>query len=82
MGAVQPNPWANATRIPVALPAATTVTLEVFTARGELVLRREMDLTAGVHQLEIQRRDTPGAGLYLYRIGANEEHWTGKMVVQ
>ena len=79
---ILPNPFRTSTRVSFSLPAAASVTLEVFDVSGRVVatLLSRANLAAGPHQVEFRRPALP-SGLYLSRLQAGPEVVTRKMLV-
>lgn len=82
-----PNPFNAATRIPFALPRASTVTLEIYDILGRKVrtLLDRRPMTAGSHTVQwdgTSGDDKPVAsGIYLLRIRTDEASGTRKMIL-
>jgi len=81
-----PNPFSSTTTIGLALPTATSVTLEIYDASGRRVRTLLAGtMSAGFHTTIWDRRDDRGglvpAGVYLYRIRAGENQSEEKAVV-
>jgi hypothetical protein len=82
-----PNPFNPSTRIRFGLPAASRVSLSVFTIRGELVAKliRGEELAAGYHSRIWDGTDLRGeraaSGVYLYRLVTEERTLGRKMVL-
>ena len=82
-----PNPFNPATEIGFNLPEPAVVTLEVFDAQGKRVqaLITEEARAAGPHRVRWDGRDERGApaasGAYFYRLAANREVETRKMLL-
>lgn len=81
VGQNQPNPFAEQTIIPFALPEAKDVELTVSDAQGRIVLRRSGSFAAGAHQFVITGADLPASGgVYQYQLQAGDLVLTRKMV--
>jgi hypothetical protein len=82
-----PNPFNAATRIPFALPRASTVTLEIYDILGRKVrtLLDRRPMTAGSHTVQwdgTSGDDKPVAsGIYLLRIRTDDATGTRKMIL-
>ncbi len=81
-----PNPFNPETTLAYTLPAAGSVSLEIFNSRGQLIkslLHQEQ--LAGEHSLIWNGKDDFGhivaSGLYLCRIACNGKHETRKMLL-
>ena len=87
----RPNPFARATLIHYALPAAVDVSLEVFSLQGRRVARLARGVQeAGVHSVAFgpgvatasgERVGTVPAGVYFYRFQAGTFSSTRKMLL-
>lgn len=78
--AAYPNPFTAETRIPVDLPASTSVRLSVFDALGRLVsAAAEQVLPAGRHQLAFDGSSLP-PGVYFGRVEAGAASRSVKLV--
>ena len=81
-----PNPFNPQTTIGFALPRTGDVTLAVFDLRGRMVRRLVAgELAAGHHQVVWRGQDDRGrqvaSGTYFYRLDADGETRTGKMLL-
>ncbi len=81
-----PNPSSGATLIQYALPAPTTITIELFDAAGSLVRRiEEGQRPAGAYTVRWDRIDESGdelpAGIYFARMVTGVGMKTGRVVV-
>lgn len=76
-----PNPFSGQTRLPVTVPEMMDVRLIVYNALGAPV-RTVMDepLETGYHEIVLDIEDL-ASGVYFYRLIANGEVKTGKMVL-
>ena len=86
LDAAAPNPFANATRISLALKAAAEVSATVYNSRGQKVrtLARGK-LAAGTHPLEWDGTDDRGealpSGVYLIRVSAGKDVASRKLLL-
>ena len=81
-----PNPFNPDTRIKFALPKKEYVSIEVYSASGELIKRIVSgDFEAGYHYAEWDGKDPSGnqaaSGIYFYRIKAGNFTDTKKMLL-
>jgi flagellar hook assembly protein FlgD len=81
-----PNPFNATTTLRIGLPKAGEVEIEVFDVAGRRVRsERTGTLAAGWRELSFQARDASGqtlpSGVYFYRVKANGETLTRKMVI-
>jgi subtilisin-like proprotein convertase family protein len=81
-----PNPFNPQTTIDFAVPRAGRVSLAVFDLRGRRVAELvNGDLTAGHHEVTWRGQDDTGrqvaSGTYFYRLTADNETRTGKMLL-
>lgn len=81
-----PNPFNPATTIDFRIDRAGPVILDVFDATGRRVRRLVGEvLPAGPHSVRWDGRDADGrpagSGVYYYRLGADEQHATRKMIL-
>ena len=87
LGQNYPNPFNAVTRIPFALPRASTVTLEIFDILGRKVrtLLDRRPMRAGSHTITwdgMSGDNAPTAsGIYLLRIRTDETSGTRKMIL-
>jgi Zn-dependent metalloprotease len=82
----RPNPMQNQTTIRFALPAAGPVTVDLFDAGGRIVRTlAKGPRSAGVQELVWDGRDDAGhavpSGVYYYRVQANGQEQTRKMLM-
>jgi hypothetical protein len=81
-----PNPFNPTTRISYDLPAASSVTLQVYDLLGQVVTTLvDASQTAGTHVMEWNGRDNLGrsvaSGVYFYRLTAGSFTSTRKMIL-
>lgn len=81
-----PNPFTMSTEIRFGLPAAASVTIDVFDVAGRRVSTlRAGERGEGWQSVRFDGRDTTGralpSGLYLYRVSAGPHVRTGKLVI-
>jgi hypothetical protein len=81
-----PNPFSSSTELRIGMPAAGAVTLEVFDVAGRRVARRDIArMERGWQRIMFDARDGTGAlipaGVYFYRVSANGQTRTRKMVI-
>ena len=81
-----PNPFGPATRIAFGLPRAAQVRMSIYDVRGREIARlADEKLDAGEHELKWDGRDSGGrrvaSGIYYYRLVADTEVLTRKMVL-
>jgi hypothetical protein len=77
----KPNPFTDGTIIPVQLPEAGIVVLEVYTYEGKLVYRQTKAMNAGYSAFELRAEDLNQSGMYYYTISTNRFRGTRKMVL-
>jgi len=76
-----PNPFNPATAITFTLPAAQTVRLAVYDARGrEVALLASGQYSAGNHRIDYAANGL-SSGLYFYKLTAAGRSWTKKMAL-
>lgn len=75
----QPNPTTGEAIIRLQLPQNETITMELFTTDGRTVYLRTAMLGKGAHDVIIPAEAMYQPGLYLWRLQAGNEHWTGKI---
>lgn len=75
-----PNPFKNATSIPVTVPSPMQVNLTVYNTLG-VPVRTVVDdeLTTGYYEIPFETREL-ASGVYFYRLMTDEELKTGKMI--
>jgi len=76
-----PNPAADFTDVRFELPTTAKVELTLLDALGRVVVRREQLLEAGPQRFRLDTRALAG-GAYSYRVLADGEVGTGKLVVR
>jgi photosystem II stability/assembly factor-like uncharacterized protein len=76
-----PNPFSKSTTISYSIENRSDVVIEVFRLGGEKILSTKiMNQSAGNHTIPFDGSNFP-AGIYLYRIKANHEVKTNKMII-
>jgi hypothetical protein len=81
LGQNQPNPFTGKTQIGVQSSQAFQGMFTVMDATGKVVIRRYVNVLKGDNQLEIDRDELSGAGMYLYRLEGPGESQIRKMIV-
>jgi hypothetical protein len=76
-----PNPFSLGTIIPVQLPEAAMVRLEVFALDGRLIYRTQMEAPAGYSEFEVGADDLEQGGVYYYTISTEQFRGTRKMIL-
>jgi len=81
-----PNPFNPITSISFSLPVNSAVTVDIYNVKGQQVTTlTASDLSAGVHSITWNGTDetgkTVGSGVYMYRLTANKQTLTGKMLM-
>jgi flagellar hook assembly protein FlgD len=81
-----PNPFAGSTELQIGLPAASSVTIEVYDVAGRRVRSQSLpQQKAGWQRVTFDGRDNSGqplaSGVYFYRVIANGTTVTNKMVL-
>ena len=76
-----PNPFNPTTRISFGLPAASTVTLDVFDITGRTVAQLlHSRLEAGYHRVDFDGTNL-GSGVFFYRLSTGERQIIRKMML-
>lgn len=77
-----PNPFNPKTKISFTLPKPEPVRLAIYDLSGRLVeTLLNTPLSAGVHQVEFDARDSYSSGIYLYKLETTNAMFTRKMVL-
>ena len=76
-----PNPFQDKTTIGFHLPKATTATMSVFNATGQVVYRRTIDYAAGSHTLTMDKSDLGETGVFFYQLQTPMGSAVQKMVL-
>jgi hypothetical protein len=76
----RPNPFNNETTFVFNLKQPSAVRLEVFNVSGKRVLETISEMNAGSQTLALQDADVPGKGVFFYRVQANGEVFSGRLV--
>ncbi|MBC7776989.1 MAG: T9SS type A sorting domain-containing protein [Phycisphaerae bacterium] len=80
IGLPRPNPTEGDARIPIYLPSAENVRLEISDLAGKLLWVNDLRLEKGNHNLEIPASVMSGKGVYVWRVWAGEVIKAGKVV--
>lgn len=75
-----PNPFGDATAFNLLLNKPGDVRLEVFDISGKMVFEKNTEVGAGYQEISILGTDLPSGGIFVYRIQANGEVFSGRMV--
>ena len=76
----RPNPFTDATIIGFELPKGTRAQLLVSDVNGRIVYRQEADFGAGYHEVQLDDRQLPAAGVYHYQLRTELGSVVRKMV--
>ena len=63
------------------LPIATSATLTIFDAKGQVVRTIDGDYSAGSHVVRLEREDLLSSGIYYYRLDAEGFSASKKLVL-
>jgi hypothetical protein len=77
----RPNPFNRKSIIPIVLPNASEITLEVHNIEGKLVYREVVNAPAGYNELLLDAQRLGGQGVYTYSISTEAEYRTLRMIV-
>ncbi|MBK8698862.1 MAG: HYR domain-containing protein [Saprospiraceae bacterium] len=81
LGMAKPNPWNESSFIAVILPKDGIISLSVQDNAGKLVHARDLVLTAGKHQIELNRTTIGSTGSFIYSVTYEGETKYGKMII-
>lgn len=76
----RPNPTGDAAYLPLRLTNATPGLLEIIQINGSLHWQQRFSLGAGAQTLEIPASALPAAGVYVWRLQAGDQVWSGRLV--
>jgi hypothetical protein len=77
----EPNPWIDATRIPVVLPQGGTVDFRIFDQTGRMVYKTQYQMSNGINYIELSKTVLNiNNGIYLYEVEFNGQTMTKKML--
>lgn len=76
-----PNPFANRTTIEFSTGKAGAAQIKVFNLVGEEMWREVVQTKAGLNRVPFEGAQLP-AGVYLYKIEAGSQTYTGRMAIQ
>ncbi len=75
----QPNPFSEVSQIRFFSPEAGKHRLSIYSLNGQEVFQWAQELSAGTHQVDLQRSDLPAAGVYYYQLHSPSEVQTRKL---
>jgi hypothetical protein len=67
--------------VPIVVPEACTVRVEVFSSDGQLVLDHQFGAAAGYHEYLLDASRLSGPGLYTYKVSTASENRILRMIV-
>lgn len=82
IGQARPNPTGGSANLPIFLPNAENLRVELSDLSGKLLWFSDLQLDSGTHTLEIPASAMPIAGMYVWRVRAGEVLLAGKLVRQ
>ncbi len=80
IGQPYPNPMAEMAMLPVHLPTAENLQLEILDLSGKVLWFNNLKLNGGAHTLEIPATAMPAHGIYLWRVVAGDQIKSGKLI--
>ncbi len=80
IGQPSPNPADGAASLPVYLPNAENLHLEISDLSGKVLWVNDLQLEKGSHALEIPALAMPGAGVYVWRVKLGDLVRAGKLL--
>ncbi len=80
IGLPSPNPTSGAAQLPVFLPSAENLRLDIMDISGKLIWSNNLYLEKGNHALEIPASALPIAGMYVWRVNTGNLLQTGKII--
>lgn len=78
---VAPNPFRNETTFTIEVNNAQFITLQLFDLSGKMISQLSRELTKGVNALTIERATLNNAGIYFYKINAQDKSLQGKLIL-
>ncbi len=79
----EPSPWRQRTQLRFFLPQEAEVSLAISDATGRVVFSQKRRFPAGLQRFELRHTDWPAApGVYFFRLSANDQSVSGKMLRQ
>ncbi|MBX2891872.1 MAG: T9SS type A sorting domain-containing protein [Saprospiraceae bacterium] len=76
----QPNPFSHTTTFNLFTPHPTELRLELFDESGKMILEKSTQVEGGAQSLSLQASDWQGKGVFFFRLRANGEVFTGRIV--
>jgi hypothetical protein len=76
----RPNPFGDETTFGLLLPRPCEALLEVFDISGKKIFENNLEMGAGYQTLALRAADLSGEGIFFYRIQANGEVFSGRLV--
>ncbi|MFN0036034.1 MAG: T9SS type A sorting domain-containing protein, partial [Saprospiraceae bacterium] len=80
VGQPRPNPTLDAAALPIYLPTAENLRLEISDLTGRIIWANDLQLEMGSHALEIPASTLPSAGVYVWRVRTGEISKAGKLL--
>ncbi len=77
----KPNPFSDLTTVTFDLPTASDVKFVIYELTGKVISTSTKSYEAGTHNIEVNKDDINGSGIYYYQIKAGKYSATKKMVV-
>lgn len=76
-----PNPFSEITRIPFSIPESGEVMWSIFSFEGKLIHQNNNTFTKGNHQVEVDKNNLNGNGIYYYQLKSKFGTVMRKMIV-
>lgn len=73
-----PNPFSTSTTIPFYLPQSSTLIIQIFDAKGRIIIKEEKSFDAGLQNYQLEK-DLAQSGLYFYRLESSSGTASGRM---
>ena len=77
----RPNPFKNSTTIGFYIPESSEATLNIYDISGRLVKEIRQYYTSGYHEVQLDKNDLTGYGVFIYRLHNDNEVLSQKMIV-
>ena len=75
-----PNPFSNSTKIQFNLVTSQVVHIKIYNSKGVLVKTIENNFNEGWNEIEINKNELLGAGIYFYDLQSSKDRKMGKMI--
>ena len=78
---ILPNPFRNVTKVQIVSKERLATKYELIDATGKLIKSKSILLEPGINEIDLNRTELPGAGIYFIMIHRNQSVFIKRIVL-